>query len=397
MSRKLILLFAVACGFSAANIYFAHPLLDAIGRDFSLDAAAEGLVVSATQIGYGLGLLLIVPLGDLLDRRRLVAAQAVLSALALAVVGLSTTLPILLVGMGVVGILAVMIQVLVAFSASLATPARRGGTVGSVTSGVVVGILLARFVAGTIADLGGWRLVYLGAAGAMLILAALLYLVCPREDKRSRSMSYTALMLSTLSLIRQEPTLRVRGTLAFLIFAAFNILWAPLVLPLSAPPLLLSHSEVGLFGLAGAAGAVAAARAGQFSDRGRGQLTTGVALGVMLVSWLPIALLHQSLIALAVGLVLLDLAIQATHVTNQNMIFGIRPEARSRLVAGYMIFYSFGSAIGAAGSTATYAYAGWTGVCIFGAAVSAIALAFWGSTLRLSRSPHKQGLSTSPR
>jgi predicted MFS family arabinose efflux permease len=353
------------------------------------------MVVTVTQIGYALGLVLIVPLGDLLDRRRLIVSQAVLSALALIVVGLAPTAFVLLAGMIVVGLLAVAVQVLVAFAASLARPAERGRIVGAVTSGVVIGILLARFVSGVLADLGGWRSVYLCSAALMLAMAGLLLRMLPDRPRTGAAPSYPKLIGSLATLFREEPILRIRGVIAFLIFASFNVLWAPLALPLAAPPLSLSHSAIGLFGLAGLAGALAAGRAGHFADRGLAQWTTGISLTLMLLAWLPIALLHSSLWALASGVVLIDLAIQAVHVTNQSLIFALRPEARSRLVAAYMVFYSIGSASGAIASTSVYAAAGWAGVCGLGAAIALLALLFWAATSRPARVSSRTPGSTS--
>jgi predicted MFS family arabinose efflux permease len=183
-------------------------------------------------------------------------------------------------------------------------------------------------------------------------------------------------------LFIQERILRIRSILAMLIFADFSILWTSLVLPLSSAPLSLSHSAIGAFGLAGVAGALAAARAGKLADRGYGQRTTGIALTLLLVSWLFISYTEQSLIALVIGIVLLDLAVQAVHVTNQTIILPLRAEARSRLTAGYMVFYSIGSAGGSIASTHVYAHYGWEGVCVLGASVSAVALLYWAMTRR---------------
>jgi predicted MFS family arabinose efflux permease len=382
LPRGLVLLFALACGLSVANIYFAHPLLDAMAHDFSIEPAAIGMVVTMTQIGYALGLVLIVPLGDLLDRRRLIISQAALSALALVAVGLAPTPFILMAGMIVVGLLAVVVQVLVAFAASLAEPAERGRIVGTVTSGVVIGILLARFVSGVLADLGGWRSVYLSSAALVVVMAGLLLRMLPHDRRPAAKSPYLKLIGSLATLFQEEPILRTRAVLAFLIFASFNVLWAPLALPLAGPPFCLSHSAIGLFGLAGLTGALAAGRAGRLADRGLGQWTTGISLALMLVAWLPIALLHSSLRALAIGVILFDLAIQAVHVTNQTLIFSVRPEARSRLVAGYMVFYSIGSGTGAIASTSVYAAGGWIGVCGLGSAITLLALLFWAATRR---------------
>jgi predicted MFS family arabinose efflux permease len=300
--------------------------------------------------------------------------------MALAVVGCAPTVGVLLAGMIIVGLLAVVVQVLVAFAATLAPSAERGRVVGRVTSGVVIGILLARFVSGLLADLGGWRSVYLTSALLTLLMAALLYGVLPRHEKRSAAPSYPELVRSVFVLFLEEPLLRVRAVLALLIFATFSVLWTSMVLPLSAPPFSLSHTGVGVFGLAGVAGAIGAGRAGRLADRGWGQWTTGVSLTLLLVAWVPIAFTRVSLGALAVGVVILDLAIQAVHVTNQSMIFAVRPDSRSRLVGGYMVFYSMGSASGAIASTWVYAWTGWLGVCALGAALSMIALLFWAAT-----------------
>ncbi|BCH01780.1 MFS transporter [Mesorhizobium loti] len=385
LSGMTALVFAIACGLSVANVYFAHPLLDAIAHDFAIAPASVGIVVTVTQIGYALGLFFIVPLGDLFDRRKLIAVQAVLSAVALSAVGIAPSAAMLLTGLAVVGLLAVVVQVLVAYAADLAVPSERGRAVGTVTSGVILGILLARFVAGVVADFAGWRWVYLVSAALTLIMALVLYLILPRHEAERPRTPYPRLLGSVVLLFVQEPLLRVRAVLAMLIFASFNVLWAPLVLPLSAAPFSLSHTEIGLFGLAGVAGALGARWTGGLVDRGRGQLVTGLSLLLMMGAWLPIAFMGVSLWLLVAGIVMLDLAIQAVHVTNQSLIFSRRPHARSRLVGGYMIFYSLGSALGSIASTMTYGAMGWSGVCVLGASIGLLALLVWALTLRVGQ------------
>ncbi|KJC59071.1 transporter [Bradyrhizobium sp. LTSPM299] len=391
----MVLLFAVACGLSVANIYFAQPLLDTMAQDLGIEPAAIGIVVTLTQIGYAFGLILIVPLGDLLDRRRLIVGQTVLSAIALAIVGLAPNAAMVLAGMVLVGLLAVVIQVLVAFAATLATPGERGRTIGTVTSGVVSGILLARFVSGALADLGGWRAVYLTSAALTLILAGLLARVLPRHQPRPMAgSSYAQLLRSTLQLFVQEPVLRERAVFALLIFASFSVFWTSIVLPLAAPPLSLSHTTIGMLGIAGVAGALAARNSGRLADRGWGQRTTGLSLLLMLAGWVPIACLHSSLWLVLAGVVMIDFAVQAIHVTNQSLIVAARPNAASRLVGGYMVFYSIGSGLGAIASTVVYATAGWIGVCVLGAAISAVALLFW--VIVVSRTPVPAGACSMP-
>ncbi|MFI5770482.1 MFS transporter [Streptomyces sp. NPDC051658] len=377
LSGRTTLLFAVASGVAVANVYFAQPLLVTLSQDFRISAAAIGVVVTLTQIGYGLGLFLLVPLGDLVDRRTLVVTQLALLAAALVATGTAATAPVLLTALAAVGFLAVVTQTLVAFAASLSAPDRRGRAVGLVTSGIVIGILLARTVSGALADLAGWRSVYLSSAALTLVLTLALYRVLPRRSAPPASMRYLRLLRSTLTLFAEERVLRVRALLALLVFAAFSTLWSCVALPLSEPPLSLSHTAIGAFGLAGAAGALAAAPAGRLHDRGLAGWTTGTALVLLTVSWLPLALTRQSLWALAIGAVVLDLAVQAVHVTNQSLIYAVRPDAGSRLIGGYMVFYSVGSATGALASTAVHAMAGWGAVCLLGAAISALALLVW--------------------
>ncbi|WP_329164704.1 MFS transporter [Streptomyces sp. NBC_01267] len=388
LSRGVTLLFAVACGTAVANVYFAQPLLVTLGHDFSISTATVGAVVTLTQIGYGLGLFFLVPLGDLLDSRRLIAVQLLLLATALTAVGTAGTATLLLVGLATVGLLAVVTQTLVAFAASLAAPEERGRVVGLVTSGVVTGILLARTVSGLLADLAGWRSVYLASAVLTCVIALALYRLLPsRNSAPSAPEGYGQLLRSTLTLFARERLLRVRALLALLIFAAFSALWSSVALPLSAPPFSLSHTEIGAFGLAGAAGALAATAAGRLNDRGFAQRTTGLGLALLTVSWLPLAFTRHSLWALAVGVIVLDLAVQAVHVTNQTLIYALHPEAGSRLIGGYMVFYSIGSASGAVASTTLYAVAGWTAVCALGAGISLLALFLWAVTRRGTANP----------
>ncbi|MCB4769760.1 MFS transporter [Ancylobacter sp. Lp-2] len=387
LGGPVLALFAFASGLAVASAYFAHPLLDVMADDLGLSRATAGLIVAATQLGYGLGLILLVPLGDLLDRRRLIVGQFLLSALALFAVAFSRSAAMLLASMAAVGLMAVVTQALVAHAAGLARPAERGHVVGVVTSGIVLGILMARSVAGALTDLAGWRAVYLVAALLGLAVAALLWRALPARATPRATLSYPRLIGSLVTLVVEEPALRIRGILALLIFADITTLLAPLVLPLSAPPFSLSHTEVGLFGLAGAAGALGAARAGRWTDRGHGQRVTGVALSLMLLAWLPISLLDRSLLWLVVGVVMIDFGLQATHVANQGLIYRVRPEAQSRLTAAYMVFYAIGSALGSSLSTLVYACAGWPGVSLMGAGIALAALAFWALTLRAIPSP----------
>lgn len=381
LGRGLTLLLAAACALAVATVYLAQPLLESMAESFGVAPGRVGLVVGMTQAGYALGLLFIVPLGDLYDRRRLILCQLCLSAGALLAVGFSSAWPMLLAAMALVGVVAVVVQVMVAHAATLATPAQQGQVVGTVTSGVVLGILLARLVSGVVADWLGWRGVYLGAAGLALLMAGVLCWRLPSTPPQGPRQGYRALLGSVFGLYRHDRLLRQRGVFAVLIFGAFSVLWSAMVLPLSAKG--LDHTQIGLFGLAGVAGALAASRAGRLADLGRGERSTGWALGLLTLSWLPTALLEQSLLALVLGVLMLDLAVQAVHVTNQSLLLAGRAQMASRLIGAYMGCYSVGSGLGAVAATWVYGQWGWGAVCGLGAGVSACALGYWGYLQRV--------------
>jgi predicted MFS family arabinose efflux permease len=375
LSSRMIFLFSLTSALAVANVYSAQPLLESIAASLQVSPGTIGTVVTATQSGYALGLVFLVPLGDCVNRKKLVITQLLLSVVALITAAVAPDLMTLLCAMLLVGLMAVVTQLMVAWAAMLASPEQRGQVVGSVTSGIVIGILLARFVSGMIADLAGWRAVYLTAACLLLLISLILAKVLPATAGQTRRTSYPHLLLSVFRLFLTEPQLRRRGILALLIFAAFSMLWSSMVLPLTA--LSLSHTQTGMFGLAGLAGALAASRAGAWADLGLGQRATGLALALLTFSWLPIAALHTSLLLLIFGVILLDFAVQTVHVINQSLIVAARPEAASRLVGAYMCFYSLGSALGAIAATQLYTHWGWQAVCYAGAAVSASAFLCW--------------------
>lgn len=387
LSSRLILLFATLCAFAVANVYMTQPLLDQIALSLGENESRMGMIITATQSGYALGLMLLVPLGDLINRKRLVTLMLLASSGLLLAASVAPSLYWLSGMLCLVGAMAVVVQIIVAFAASLSSPEKRGQVTGIVTSGVVIGILLARLVSGFLAQWAGWRVAIMVSAGAMFLMALLFIRTAPNEPKRERSSSYRQLMLSVFSLWREIPALRSRGILALLIFMNFSVLWTSLVFPLSHAPFSLTTAQIGLFGLAGIAGALAARQAGTLADRGYGQRVTGFALVLLLLSWLVMAWGGSSLLALTAGIILLDFAVQAVHVTSQSMIFATRPHATSRLVAAYMFFYSVGSALGALLATRVWSLFGWTGVCLLGATISALALLYW---LLIDRIRHSQ-------
>lgn len=375
LSPRILFLFSLTCALAVANVYSAQPLLASMAESLNVLPGSMGAVITATQTGYAVGLIFLVPLGDRINRKMLVIVQLMLSVLALTAAALAANFMMLLGAMLLVGLMAVVAQLMVAWAATLAAPEQRGKVVGSVTSGIVLGILFARFVSGAIADLAGWRAVYLTAACLLLLISLTLARVMPATTTATARMSYLSLLLSVFRLFITEPQLRKRGILALMIFAAFSMLWTSMVMPLSA--MSLSHTQTGMFGLAGVAGALAASRGGLWADRGMGQRTTGLALALLTLSWLPVGLLEIALGWLVLGIIMLDFAVQTVHVINQSLIIAARPDAASRLVGAYMCFYSLGSALGAIAATQLYALWGWHAVCYAGALVSVCAFLFW--------------------
>ncbi|MHB8506713.1 MAG: MFS transporter, partial [Acidimicrobiales bacterium] len=301
ISRGTTLLLAVACGLSVANLYYAQPLLSTVARSLHTGAATAASTVTLSQVGYAVGLALLVPAGDVVDRRRLVPAVLLVTAVALLGSAAAPSIGVLVVLAVAVGMGSVAAQILVPLAASLATDAERGRVVGTVMSGLLLGILLARTAAGLVAGASSWRVVYVAAAVAVVALAAVLAKALPAEHPRPR-IGYGALLRSTLSLFAAERVLRRRALLGGLGFAAFSVFWTTMAFLLARPPYGYSDTVIGLFGLVGAAGALSASAAGRLTDRGRARATTvGFAVSIA-VSYALLWLGRSSLAALIAGI-----------------------------------------------------------------------------------------------
>jgi predicted MFS family arabinose efflux permease len=376
LPTAFVAMLAAATGLAVANNYYAQPLLPEIARDLGLPGASAGLIVTVTQVGYAAGLVLLIPLGDLLERRRLVVVLGLGTALALTLTGAAPTGAILLPAAILVGALSVQAQVLVPLAAALASDEERGRVVGGVMSGLLLGILLARTVAGWLAELGTWRLVYFVAAGAMVVQSLVLARTLPRS-RADTDLGYGGLLASVPAIVRNEPVLRLRALFGALSMGAFSVLWTSIAFLLSRPPYGYGPGAIGLFGLAGAAGALTANLAGRLADRGRVAATTAAASALLAVSWVPLALGEHSLAWLLVGILVLDMAAQALHISNQSEIYRLAPEARSRINSAYMTSYFTGGAIGSAASAAAWDVGGWGAVSVVGAAFGVASLLVW--------------------
>ena len=370
LSPALILLMSVATGLAVASNYYAQPLLDTIARAFDLSASSAGFIVTAAQLGYAAGLLFLVPLGDMFERRMLIVSMTLLAAGGMLITASSQSLTMMIIGTALTGLFSVVAQILVPLAATLASPEKRGKVVGTIMSGLLLGILLARTVAGLLASLGGWRTVYWVASVLMVIMALALWRGLPKV-KQENHLNYPQLLASVFSLFTRDKLLRTRAILGCLTFANFSILWTSMAFLLAAPPFNYSEGVIGLFGLAGAAGALGARPAGGLADKGKSHMTTSAGLVLLLLSWAAIWYGHVSVLALIVGILVLDLTVQGVHITNQTVIY------RNRLTAGYMTSYFIGGAAGSLISASAWQHAGWTGVCAIGAIVAAINLLVW--------------------
>lgn len=376
LSPALVLLMAVATGAAVANIYYAQPLLHTLAQAFGVPSHRAAILVTVTQFGYLLGLMFLVPLGDLLERRRLVVLVTLATGAALALAGSAPSFSVFALASLAIGLTAVVAQILVPYAAHLAPAHARGRVVGRVMSGLLLGILLARTVSGAVSELWGWRSVFWLAAAAMLIQASVLAKALP-EDRSEVRLSYGALLRSVLELIAHEPQLRRRMVYGALMFATFSVLWTSLPFLLARPPYNYSDAVIGAFGLAGVAGALSASYAGHLHDHGKGRAATGIFIAMVAVAFALMGMWQASLLAVILGVVLLDTGVQGTQILNQSVIYGLAPEARSRITTAYMSGYFAGGAAGSAAAAYAYSAGGWTAVALLGVALPAAGLLFW--------------------
>lgn len=384
LSPALIVLMSIATGLAVASNYYAQPLLDTIARNFSLSASSAGFIVTAAQLGYAAGLLFLVPLGDMFERRRLIVSMTLLAAGGMLITASSQSLAMMILGTALTGLFSVVAQILVPLAATLASPDKRGKVVGTIMSGLLLGILLARTVAGLLASLGGWRTVFWVASVLMALMALALWRGLPQMKSETR-LNYPQLLGSVFSMFISDKILRTRALLGCLTFANFSILWTSMAFLLAAPPFNYSDGVIGLFGLAGAAGALGARPAGGFADKGKSHLTTTFGLLLLLLSWLAIWFGHTSVLALVIGI---GAGSHRTgvHITNQTVIYRIYPDARNRLTAGYMTSYFIGGAAGSLISASAWQHGGWAGVCLAGATIAW--LTYWsGGEVFIVRKP----------
>ncbi len=384
MSRRIVWLLALSTGCVVANIYYIQPLLADIAREFGLSIAQIGSVAMLAQIGTGLGMLFFVPLGDKFERRTLIATLMAAESIALAFAASARSVAWLAAACFLVGALAACVHVIVPLAAHLAPPKERGHIVGTVLSGLLIGVLLARTFAGILGDRYGWRFVYWFASGLMLVLAITIRLSL-KHSRPELSMKWTTLMRSIGHLAAEHPTLREAALLACLLFMTFSALWTTLVFLLRTPPYHYGTTAAGVFGLLGASSATAAPIVGRMSDRHGPERSILVAIISTLLGYLLLLAAGRTLPGLIAAIALIDVGVQSGHVANQSRIYAIAPEARSRLNTFYMVAFFIGGALGSYLGPLGFNLGGWTGFC----AIPLVALVF--SLIYFIRADLKRG------
>jgi predicted MFS family arabinose efflux permease len=383
LPASLVLLLATGAGLSVASLYYAQPMLGVLGGDIGASGRAVGFIPTLTQLGYALGILLLAPLGDRFDRRRIVLAKAAALCAALLVAGAAPSIGVLLAASLAIGLAATMAQDIVPAAATLAPEATRGKTVGTVMTGLLLGILLSRVVSGFVAEHFGWRSMFIAAAASIALVGAAAWRGLPRF-RPTTHLAYGALLGSLATLWSRHGTLRRAALAQALLAVGFSAFWSTLAVMLHAEPFHLGSAAAGAFGLAGAAGALAAPLAGRLADRRGPELVTRLGAGLVVVSFAAMGLAplmppHAQLWLLALAAIGFDLGMQAALIAHQTVVFGIEPGARSRLNAVLFTAMFIGMAAGSALGALALAQWGWTGVtCVAtGTAAAALAVRLW--------------------
>ncbi|MDX3355978.1 MFS transporter [Streptomyces sp. ME01-24h] len=374
--RWLVALLAVATGMTVANLYYAQPLLSSLSRVFHLSTTGAGALITLTQVGYVIGMLFLVPLGDRLEKRRLVSVLLAVTTVALAVAGVTTSFPVLLVASLVSGATSVVAQILVPFAASLAPDHARGRIVGRVMSGLLTGILLSRTLSSLVSDVAGWRYVYLGSAVLMALLAVALRVALPQHAPTT-DLPYRHVLRSTFRLVRTHPALRRRGLYQAAMFGGFSAFWTTVSFVLTGPRFHYSPIGVALFALVGAAGAAVAPLAGHWADRKLSRPMTAAAFGVAAAGFAVAGFGGHHIVLLALAAILIDMAVQTTMILGQHIVYQLDAGARARLNSAFIAIFFTGGALGSQLGSLAYHAAGWTAVSALGALLPLLALAYW--------------------
>ncbi|MGJ5175548.1 MFS transporter [Bradyrhizobium oligotrophicum] len=379
MSGWITLLLAFSCGLIVANIYYAQPLIGPISSDLGLPPQLAGLLVTMSQIGYGAGLLLVVPLGDLIENRKLVIITVIVGATALACAALATQPVTFLLSALLIGFGSVAVQILIPYAGHMAPEAIRGRTIGNVSTGLMLGIMLARPVASFVAAHASWHVIYAASAVAMVILAVVLRVALPPREPAAR-LSYGRLLGSMVELYRNTPVLRRRALYQAALFGCFSVFWTTSPLLLAGPDFQMSQSGIALFALAGVAGAIMAPVSGRIADRGWTRPAT-IASMVLCAAGFALTLLVPlgtpwSLTTLVIAAIAIDCGAQLSLILGYRVLFVLGAGQRSRLNGLYMTTFFVAGAAGSGIGAFAYARGGWTLAAAFGTVLPLAALAY---------------------
>lgn len=363
----------ITTAFVVANIYYNQPLLSDIAQTYHVSYSKAGQVSVFTQIGYALGLLFIIPLGDMFRRKKLMLIDFIFIIASLLLAATAKSITVLIIASVMVGTTSVVPQLLIPMAAHLALPAERGKKIGFIMSGLLIGILASRTVSGFIGQHLGWRAMFYIAAGMMLVIWLVIYRYLPEVEPDYKG-KYQDLMASIVKIFRTEPVLRLASLRGALCFACFSAFWTTLVFLLKQPQFNEPTSVVGAFGLVGVLGALAAGLMGHLSDKMDAYKLSAFTIIFIIVSFVIFILSSHSIIGLVVGIILMDVGVQATHISNQTIIFALNPEARNRINTVYMVSYFIGGSLGTFLATMAWGKYQWNGVCAIGLTLSTIVL-----------------------
>ena len=377
MRKSTVIVMATTCGLLAANLIYAQPLLATIGRSFAVSVNQVGLIPMLGQLGYALGLILIVPLGEKYNQRSLIVLMLCAVVLALALMAAAPTVALLLIASCLVGFMSIIPELIIPFAARLAPSNERGRVVGTVLCGFLVGTPLATILSGFVGEHLGWRAIFWIAAAMMIVLAVVLRFLLPDDQSAKSEVSYPQLLGSLWGLLRSEPVLQEVSILGILVFGSFTVFWVTLSFILETPPYHYGSDVVGLFGLVGIAGALAALFVGRFADRRDARYANGVALAVILLSFVVMWLTGQRLLGLIIGAFLLDLGAQSNQAANEARIYSLDPAAWNRLNTVYILMFCLGGSLGSVLGAFGWSIARWNGVYGIACFMLLVALGFY--------------------
>ncbi|AGK99530.1 MFS transporter [Clostridium pasteurianum] len=372
LNNLLIMVMAIACGLTVANLYYIQPLLADIAKTFNVSETSVGFAAMLTQIGYAVGMIFILPLGDIKERRNLITIMLLFSILSLISMFFSHNILMVIISSFAVGFTSIIPQLIIPLAAQLSDPKERGKIIGTVMSGLLIGILVSRTFSGILGGYLGWRIVYIIAAIMMIILMIALRKLIP-VSKPVSNIKYTELLKSMFHLIKKEPVLREASINGALMFAAFSAFWTSLIFLLGSSHYNMGPQAAGLFGLVGVSGALAAPLVGKTADKKGSRFVIGICLVVIIISYIFFLLFGFKVWGLILGVILLDLGAQSGNVSNQTRVHSLNEEMRNRINTVYMVSFFLGGALGSFLGSYSYAHFGWYGVCIFGIATQIIA------------------------